>query len=154
MRCPFCGESDTRVIDSRLVSDGKQVRRRRECPKCGYRFNTFEVAELALPRVIKRDKSRQPFDEEKLRSSVRSALHKRSVNAEQLENLIQEVIHQLISYGEREVKSSLIGELVMERLRSLDQVAYIRFASVYRSFQDVEAFETEVKKLQKGNYGE
>lgn len=154
MRCPFCGESDTRVIDSRLVSDGKQVRRRRECPKCGDRFNTFEVAELALPRVIKRDKSRQPFDEEKLRSSVRSALHKRSVNAEQLENLIQEVIHQLISYGEREVKSSLIGELVMERLRSLDQVAYIRFASVYRSFQDVEAFETEVKKLQKGNYGE
>ena len=154
MRCPFCGESDTRVIDSRLVSDGKQVRRRRECPKCGDRFNTFEVAELALPRVIKRDESRQPFDEEKLRSSVRNALHKRSVNAEQLENLIQEVIHKLISYGEREVKSSLIGELVMERLRSLDQVAYIRFASVYRSFQDVEAFKTEVKKLQKGSYGE
>ena len=154
MRCPFCGELDTRVIDSRLVSDGKQVRRRRECPKCGDRFNTFEVAELALPRVIKRDESRQPFDEEKLRSSVRNALHKRSVNAEQLENLIQEVIHKLISYGEREVKSSLIGELVMERLRSLDQVAYIRFASVYRSFQDVEAFKTEVKKLQKGSYGE
>ena len=154
MRCPFCGESDTRVIDSRLVSDGKQVRRRRECPKCGDRFNTFEVAELALPRGIKRDESRQPFDEEKLRSSVRNALHKRSVNAEQLENLIQEVIHKLISYGEREVKSSLIGELVMERLRSLDQVAYIRFASVYRSFQDVEAFKTEVKKLQKGSYGE
>lgn len=149
MYCPFCNEADTKVVDSRLVSEGKQVRRRRECPKCSERFTTYEVAELVMPRVIKRNEVRQPFDEEKLRQSMRRALQKCSVSTEQFEEVVQRVIHKLHATGEREVKSEMIGEIVMEELRQLDQVAYVRFASVYRSFQDIEAFNTEIKKLQK-----
>jgi transcriptional repressor NrdR len=149
MHCPFCNASDTKVIDSRLVSEGKQVRRRRECIACNERFTTYEVAELAMPRVIKRDSMRQPFDEEKLRNGMRHALQKRPVSTEKLEEAVQRIMHKLRTTGEREISSNAIGELVMEELRSLDQVAYVRFASVYRSFQDLKAFSEEVKKLQK-----
>ncbi len=149
MHCPFCNEVDTKVIDSRLVSEGKQVRRRRECVVCGERFTTYEAAELVIPRVIKRDDTRQPFDEEKLRHSMRRALQKRSVSTEHLEEAVQLIMHKLRATGEREVSSQIIGEMVMDELRKLDQVAYVRFASVYRSFQDVKAFNAEIKKLQK-----
>jgi len=149
MHCPFCNEIDTKVIDSRLVGEGKQVRRRRECVVCDERFTTYEMAELVMPRVIKRNEVRQPFDEEKLRSSMRKALQKRSVSTEQLEEAVQRIMHKLRATGEREISSQIVGEMVMEELRKLDQVAYVRFASVYRSFQDVKAFNTEIKKLQK-----
>ncbi|MDR1057047.1 MAG: transcriptional regulator NrdR [Coxiellaceae bacterium] len=149
MHCPFCNEVDTKVIDSRLVGEGKQVRRRRECIVCGERFTTYEVAELVMPRVIKRNEVRQPFDEEKLRQSMRRALQKRSVSTEQLEEAVQRIMHKLRTTGEREIGSQIIGEMVMEELKKLDQVAYVRFASVYRSFQDVKAFNVEIKKLQK-----
>ena len=149
MHCPFCSEVDTKVTDSRLVGEGKQVRRRRECSVCGERFTTYEVAELVIPRVIKRDETRQPFDEEKLRQSMCRALQKRSVSVEQIEEAVQRVMHKLRATGEREINSQMIGEMVMEELRNLDQVAYVRFASVYRSFQDVKAFNAEIKKLQK-----
>ncbi len=151
MHCPFCNESDTRVTDSRLVSEGKQVRRRRECASCGERFTTYEAAELAMPRVVKRDETRQQFDEEKLRQGMRRALQKRPVSTEQLEEAMQRIMHKLRVTGERERDSQAIGEMVMEELRNLDQVAYVRFASVYRSFQDVQAFNAEIKKLQKIN---
>ena len=149
MHCPFCGEIDTKVTDSRLVSEGKQVRRRRECLACGERFTTFEMADLIMPRVIKRNGTSQPFDEEKLRTSMKIAIQKCSVSMEQLEEAIQRISHSIRTTGERELPSRTIGEMVMEGLRNLDQVAYVRFASVYRSFQDVAAFNTEIKKLQK-----
>lgn len=149
MHCPFCNEVDTKVIDSRLVGEGKQVRRRRECIVCNERFTTYEIAELVMPRVVKRGAVRQPFDDEKLRQSMRRALQKRSVSTEQLEEAVQRIMHKLRATGEREVGSQVIGEMVMEELSKLDQVAYVRFASVYRSFQDVKAFNTEIKKLQK-----
>lgn len=149
MHCPFCNEIDTKVIDSRLVGEGKQVRRRRECIVCSERFTTYEVAELVMPRVIKCNEVRQPFDEEKLRQSMRRALQKRPVSTEQIEEAMQRIMHQLRTLGEREINSGVIGEMVMSELRKLDQVAYVRFASVYRSFQDVKAFSTEIKKLQK-----
>ncbi|HEX5359612.1 MAG TPA: transcriptional regulator NrdR [Fluviicoccus sp.] len=147
MHCPFCSAADTKVIDSRLVAEGEQVRRRRECPVCNERFTTFETAELVTPRVIKSDGSRVPFDEEKLRRSMLHALQKRPVSIEQIDSAVQQILHQLRATGEREVKSRLIGELVMEALRRLDQVAYVRFASVYRDFQDVAAFRDEIDRL-------
>ena len=151
MHCPFCSEIDTKVTDSRLVSEGKQVRRRRECFACGERFTTFEMADLIMPRVIKRNGTSQPFDEEKLRNSMRIAIQKCSVSMEQLEEAIQRINHGIRSTGERELPSRIIGEMVMDELRHLDQVAYVRFASVYRSFQDVAAFNAEIKRLQKNN---
>jgi transcriptional repressor NrdR len=149
MHCPFCSAIDTKVIDSRLVGEGKQVRRRRECILCNQRFTTYEIAELTLPRVVKRDGRRQPFDEEKLRNGMQHALQKRPVGTEQIEEAIQRIMHKLRSNGEREVNSQIIGELIMDELRKLDKVAYVRFASVYRSFQDVNAFREEINKLQK-----
>ena len=148
MYCPFCNAEDTKVNDSRLVSEGKQVRRRRECIVCNERFTTYEIAELAMPRVVKRDDIRQPFDEAKLRRGMQRALQKRSVGTEQLEEAVQRVMHKLRTTGEREVSSQVIGEEVMAELHGLDKIAYVRFASVYRSFQDVKAFSEEVKKLQ------
>ncbi len=148
MHCPFCDIPDTRVIDSRLVADGAQVRRRRECVKCNERFTTFESAELALPRVIKRDGRRSPFDEEKLRGGLLKALEKRPVSTEQVEDVIVRIIHRLRASGEREISAQLLGEWVMDELRALDEVAYVRFASVYRSFQDVQAFNKEIQALQ------
>ena len=149
MHCPFCSADDTKVTDSRLVGEGKQVRRRRECVVCNERFTTYEVAELTMPHVIKRNNARQPFDEEKLRHGIWHSLQKRPISAEQLESTVQHIMHELRIMGEREVKSSVIGEMVMDELYKLDQVAYVRFASIYKSFQDVKAFSEEVKKITK-----
>ena len=149
MHCPFCGKQDTKVIDSRLASEGAQVRRRRECLDCNERFTTFESAELVMPRLIKNDNSRQPFDESKLRYSMTRALEKRPVASDDLEQAIGRLIHKLRTMGEREVPSRLVGELVMEELHELDEVAYVRFASVYRRFQDLTEFEEEIKRLQR-----
>lgn len=148
MHCPFCNAIDTKVIDSRLVGDGQQVRRRRECPLCTERFTTFETAELVLPRIIKRDGRRSPFDEEKLRAGLQRALEKRPVSSEQIEAAVQRIFKKVRATGEREIPSQLVGEWVMDELRGLDQVAYVRFASVYRSFQDVSAFQQEIQRLQ------
>ena len=145
MHCPFCNHEDTKVVDSRLASEGMQVRRRRECDKCGERFTTFEDAELVLPRVVKRDGSRSPFDEEKLRQGMIRALEKRPVGIESIEDAIARIKHRLLTTGEREVKSRQIGEWVMEALKELDQVAFVRFASVYRDFQDVDQFKDEIE---------
>ncbi len=149
MHCPFCADQETKVIDSRLVADGDQVRRRRECLKCGERFTTFETAELVLPRVIKRNGNRQPFDEDKLRSGLNRALEKRPVSLEVVESTINRIKHKLRATGEREVKTRDVGEIVMEELRNLDEVAYVRFASVYRSFQDVKEFREEIERMDK-----
>lgn len=148
MHCPFCSADDTKVIDSRLVAEGGQVRRRRECLSCHERFTTYEVAELLMPRVIKSDGTREPFDENKLRSGLQRALEKRPVSVEQVEAAITQIKHNLQTTGEREVHSRQIGEWVMERLRELDQVAYVRFASVYRSFQDISEFRAELDRLE------
>ncbi len=148
MHCPFCNTDDTKVIDSRLVAEGGQVRRRRECLHCRERFTTYEMAELLMPKVIKTDGSRQPFDEDKLRAGLQRALEKRPVSVEAIEAAINSVKHSLQALGEREVQSLVIGEKVMEELRKLDQVAYVRFASVYRSFQDLSEFQQEIDRLQ------
>ncbi len=149
MHCPFCSKPDTKVIDSRLVAEGQQVRRRRECTVCGERFTTFEGAELVLPRIVKRDGSREPFNEEKLRAGLLRALERRPVATEHIESTIADINSQLRATGEREVSSRLLGELVMEALKKLDKVAYVRFASVYLSFDDIRQFEDAVAKLQK-----
>lgn len=149
MHCPFCGHDETKVIDSRLAGEGRQIRRRRQCLACNERFTTFETAELVMPRLIKNDDSRQPFDENKLRNSMIRALEKRPVPADELEEAIGHLIHKLRTMGEREVPSRLVGELVMEELRALDEVAYVRFASVYRRFQDITEFEDEIRRLQR-----
>mgnify|MGYP001556073064 CR=1 FL=1 len=148
MYCPFCGHEETKVIDSRLAGEGRQTRRRRQCLDCNERFTTFESAELVMPRLIKSDNSRQPFDESKLRNSMVRALEKRPVSSDDFEQAIGRLIHKLRTMGEREVPSRLIGEMVMEELRELDEVAYVRFASVYRSFQDVTEFQDEIRRLQ------
>jgi len=148
MRCPFCGAQDTKVVDSRLAGEGDQVRRRRECLSCGERFTTYELAELRMPRVVKSDGAREDFSEEKLRVGFLRALEKRPVDTEQIEAAIDRVKRELITLGEREVASRTIGEWVMNELRDLDQVAYVRFASVYRSFQDVNAFREEIERLE------
>ncbi len=149
MFCPFCSAEDTKVIDSRLVAEGCQVRRRRECLSCRERFTTYEVAELLMPKVIKSDGTREPFDEAKLRSGLQRALEKRPVSVEGVEAAITQIKHSLQTAGEREVPSRLIGEEVMAHLRELDQVAYVRFASVYRSFQDISEFRAELDRLEK-----
>ncbi|EOX4281381.1 TPA: transcriptional regulator NrdR [Vibrio cholerae] len=148
MHCPFCSENDTKVIDSRLVADGHQVRRRRQCLACHERFTTFETAELVMPRVIKSNGNREPFDEEKMIGGLQRALEKRPVSADAIELAISTIKSKLRATGEREVPSKLIGNLVMEQLKVLDKVAYIRFASVYRSFEDVREFGEEIAKLQ------
>mgnify|MGYP005681786737 FL=1 len=140
MFCPFCSADDTKVIDSRLVADGGQVRRRRECVSCRERFTTYEAAELVMPRVIKQSGSREPFNEEKLRDGFQRALEKRPVSVEAVETELGQIKNQLRATGEREVDSRVVGELVMEALKRLDQVAYVRFASVYRSFKDLAEF--------------
>lgn len=151
MKCPFCGADDTKVIDSRLVAEGDQVRRRRECSSCAERYTTYETAELVMPRLIKSDGSRQPFDEQKLRAGIQRALEKRPVSVEQCETMIHQIKHKLRATGEREVPSRMVGEAVMEQLSQIDQVAFVRFASVYRSFQDLEEFRAEIDKLSSDN---
>ena len=148
MRCPFCSEPETKVIDSRLANEGDSVRRRRECLTCGERFTTFETAELVMPRIVKRDGTRVPFDEDKMRLGIMRALEKRPVQVEAIEAAIHRIMYKLRSTGDREVNARLLGEWVMDELRDLDEVAYVRFASVYRSFQDVNAFREEIERLQ------
>lgn len=148
MQCPFCKAPDTRVIDSRLHEDGTQVRRRRECPQCGNRFTTFEKAQLTMPLILKRNDIPEPFDEAKLRRGMESAVYKRPVTPEQLDHAVEAVARKLRASGEREVPSRQVGEWVMEELRELDHVAYVRFASIYRSFEDVDAFRIEIERLQ------
>jgi transcriptional repressor NrdR len=147
VHCPFCGADDTKVIDSRLVAEGDAVRRRRQCQVCEERFTTFETAELVMPRIVKRDGTREPFDEEKLRRGLTRALEKRPVPIEEIESAINRIMHNLRSTGERELPSLSVGEEVMNELRRIDGVAYVRFASVYRDFQDVSEFEKEIKSL-------
>lgn len=147
MYCPFCAHVETKVNDSRLAAEGRQIRRRRECLACGERFTTFETPELVMPQIIKKDRTREPFDEHKLRGSFVKALEKRPVSQEGIEEAVARIDHRLRALGEREVESRLIGDLVMEELRHLDEVAYVRYASVYRHFQDIDAFREEVDKL-------
>ncbi len=147
MRCPFCGMQDTRVNDSRLASEGDQVRRRRECGHCKERFTTYEVAELSLPRIIKRNGVREAFNEVKLRAGMQRALEKRPVDADDIEAAVSHIKKNISAKGEREIDAQELGEWVMKELSSLDHVAYIRFASVYRSFQDVSEFTDMVNNL-------
>lgn len=147
MYCPFCNADDTKVIDSRLIREGNQTRRRRECPDCKERFTTYEMAELSLPRIIKRDGRRAPFSEEKMRAGMLRALEKRPVSIEQIETAIARIFRKAMTSGEREIPSAQIGEWAMEELHQLDQVAYVRFASVYRCFQDIDEFRKEITKL-------
>lgn len=148
MHCPFCSAEDTKVIDSRLVAEGDQVRRRRECLSCKERFTTFEIAELLMPRIIKKNGTREPFDENKLKAGLLRALEKRPVSIEAIESALNHIKHFLQATGEREVKSVVVGEKVMEQLKKLDEVAYVRFASVYRRFKDLNEFRQEIDRLE------
>ncbi|MFT2110889.1 transcriptional regulator NrdR [Marinomonas sp. 2405UD68-3] len=148
MRCPFCGAHDTKVVDSRLVSEGAQVRRRRTCNACNERFTTFEVAELQMPRLIKSDGSRVPFDEDKMRNGILKSIEKRPVSMEEIETSITRIKEKMQATGERELPSMWLGEAVMDELKLLDQVAYVRFASVYRSFKDISEFRDEIERLE------
>lgn len=148
MRCPFCEAPETKVIDSRLANDGDVVRRRRECLTCKERFTTFETAELVMPRIVKSDGVREDFSEDKLRLGIKRALEKRPVETEAVETAISHIKRNLRTAGEREVDARKLGDWVMEELREVDQVAYVRFASVYRSFEDVNAFREEIEKLE------
>ena len=150
MNCPFCGTEDTKVVDSRVANDGTQVRRRRECPSCTERFTTYEVVEMTMPRIIKRDGNRERFDEVKIRAGMMRALEKRPVSSDLVEDSLLRIKHKVIAEGLREVPASQVGEWVMQELKSLDQVAYVRYASVYRSFQDVQAFQREILRLLDG----
>ncbi|NRB55854.1 MAG: transcriptional regulator NrdR [Salinicola sp.] len=147
MHCPFCGTHDTKVTDSRLVAEGDQVRRRRQCAECGERFTTYETAELVMPRVVKSDGSREGFDEQKMRAGMARALEKRPVSVESFEAAVERIRQRLRARGDREVEAREVGEEVMETLQRLDHVAYIRFASVYRRFQDLDEFRAEIDRL-------
>lgn len=149
MHCPFCQHEDTRVIDSRLTEDGATVRRRRECPNCGERFNTFETAEIKLPAIVKSDGRREAFDENKLRVGVERALQKRPVSSDAVDDVVRNILRNLRQINEREIASRRVGEWVMEELRRIDSVAYVRFASVYRRFEDVQAFREEIERLER-----
>jgi transcriptional repressor NrdR len=151
MQCPFCNALDTKVIDSRLVAEGNQVRRRRECITCAERFTTYEAAELVMPRIIKQNGNREPFDENKLHAGLLKALEKRPVSIEKVDEAIIRIKNQLRATGEREVPSRIVGEQVMQELRQLDEVAYVRFASVYRSFKDLNEFRAEIDRLANDN---
>lgn len=149
MHCPFCGAQDTKVIDSRLVSDGHQVRRRRQCTLCNERYTTFEIAELVMPRIIKSNGNREPFNEDKLRDGIQRALEKRPVNTEDIEKALIKIKSIIRATGEREIGSFMVGNLVMDALKELDKVAYIRFASVYLSFENIRDFGEEIARLEK-----
>lgn len=153
MYCPFCSANDTKVIDSRLVADGHQVRRRRECLACHERYTTFESAELVMPRIIKRDGSREPFNEDKMLSGLTRALEKRPVSMEQIELAVNKLKSQMRATGEREISSEMLGDLIMAQLKELDKVAYLRFASVYLSFEDISEFADEITRLGKEKNG-
>lgn len=148
MQCPFCDDRATRVVDSRLAAEGSQVRRRRECPACGGRFTTFESAEMFMPRIVKNDGTPEPFDEDKLRQGIDRALYKRPVPPEAVDTAISRIHKRMRADPEREIASRQLGEWVMAELRELDQVAFVRFASVYRQFEDVQAFREEIERLE------
>lgn len=148
MQCPFCHTQDTKVIDSRLIGEGDQIRRRRECVGCAERFTTYETIELTLPRLVKRDGSCVQFREEKLRAGIVRALEKRPVRTEQVDAAMRRIMNQFRASGEQEIETRTLGEWVMSELRALDEVAYVRFASVYRRFQDVNEFREEIARLQ------
>ena len=149
MRCPFCDADETKVIDSRLANEGYEVRRRRECLTCSERFTSFESAELVMPKLVKNDGRREPFNEEKLRAGIVRALEKRPVGSEDIESAVQRIKKRLRNTGDREVAAQTLGHWVMDELRDLDHVAYVRFASVYRSFEDMNAFREEIERLEK-----
>lgn len=147
MKCPYCGEADSKVIDSRPADDGARIRRRRECPRCKRRFTTYEVVETVPMMVVKKDRSREAFDRQKLLRGLQRACEKRPVTYEMLEKAVDNIEQVLMSGYEREVGSGRIGELAMEELKQIDEVAYVRFASVYRQFSDIDTFMTELKQL-------
>ncbi|MGB8337797.1 MAG: transcriptional regulator NrdR [Burkholderiales bacterium] len=147
MRCPFCGDPDTQVIDSRVSDEGDSIRRRRRCSACNKRFTTFETAEVRAPQIVKQNGKREDYSPGKVRTSFMRALHKRPVTTELVDAAIDRVGQKVLALGEREIESRRIGEMVMEELRKIDKVAYIRFASVYRSFQDVEDFHDVIRDL-------
>ncbi len=149
MRCPFCRHEDTQVIDSRVSEDGAAIRRRRRCPSCDKRFTTYERVELTLPAVVKKDGSRSEFDRRKIAASMRLALRKRPVSAEAIDAAVARIEYLLLGSGEREVRSERLGELVMNELLALDKIAYVRFASVYRRFEDVSEFEDVIEEFRR-----
>jgi len=149
MKCPFCNADDTSVIDSRVTEEGDRIRRRRRCLNCDKRFTTYETVELRLPQVVKQDGNRAEFSRDKLLTSFMRALHKRPVPTEQVDAAMDHIMQKLLSSGEREIPSRKIGEMVMQELYKLDKVAYIRFASVYRSFQDIHDFRDAIKEVQR-----
>ena len=148
MKCPFCASTETQVIDSRVTEPGDSIRRRRRCLACQKRFTTYETVELRLPQVVKTDGTRADFDTAKLRNGFQRALHKRPVPTEYVDQAVERIVSQVLALGEREVPSRLVGEMVMQELHKLDKVAYIRFASVYRSFQDVSDFRDALKEVE------
>lgn len=147
MKCPFCGADDTQVIDSRINEEGNSIRRRRRCAVCDKRFTTYETAELHMPQVVKQNGTREEFKREKLRLSFTRALHKRPVPTEYVDRALDHIVQRILSLGEREIQARMLGESVMQALKSMDQVAYIRFASVYRSFSDVDDFHDVIRDL-------
>jgi transcriptional repressor NrdR len=153
VKCPFCGHTEDRVVDSRVGRDGEFIRRRRECLRCSRRYTTYEYVEDVLPMVVKRDGRREPFDRAKLRNSILKACEKRSVGVQAVDDLVQEVEAKLHERADKEVSSQELGDLVMGQLQRLDQVAYVRFASVYRQFKDIAQFMDEVKGLLKDQGG-
>ena len=147
MFCPYCGNQETKVVDSRLAGDGYQIRRRRECLKCTERFTTFESAELVLPKLVKRDQSREPFNESKMRNGILTATEKRPISIETIEELISRIVMKVQKLGEREIQSRKLGEIVMQELREIDEIAFVRYATVYRRFQDLEENEKKNESL-------
>ena len=147
MRCPFCGKENTRVIDSRPADDGLSIRRRRQCDECDKRFTTYEKVEAIPLVVIKKDQTREPYDRSKIESGIFRSCHKRPVSVDQINSLVDDIEAQIFNMEVKEVPSSVIGEIIMDKLRALDPVAYVRFASVYREFKDVNTFMSELKKL-------
>lgn len=147
MHCPFCQSEETKVVDSRLTDGGKSVRRRRECIQCGVRFNTMESAEIDFPMVIKQNGARESFDEHKLRTGILRALEKRAIPAAQIDQLMRELLQALRLQGSREIPSRAIGEMVMKKLKALDPIAYIRFASVYLNFQEIQSYQNVIDEL-------
>ncbi len=147
MKCPFCGNDNTKVVDSRPVDDNTAIRRRRLCDVCGKRFTSYEKVELSPLMVVKKDQNRELFDRAKIEDGVLRACHKRPVSASQIKDLVDSVENEVYNSGEREIDSSYIGELVMEKLKDMDAVAYVRFASVYREFKDIDSFMEALKKI-------
>ena len=147
MKCPFCGDDNTRVIDSRPADDNEAIRRRRQCDECGKRFTTYEKVETIPLIVIKKDKNRETYDRSKIESGVVRSCHKRPVSVDQIEACVDEIENKIFNLGVREIESEKIGEIVMDQIRDLDEVAYVRFASVYRQFKDADTFMSELKKL-------